>query len=217
MLRCANGMRSVPDADNAAAAAARNIKNKCRKRKNRCFGNGFFVILRDRAHSGTARFFFTPVSAETALTASFWVWPCSTRRRTASAAEARRSASSCSVSGSSGAPSRMSTNSPRARWRQSRQPPRRASCGASAHAAWSARARVTAAVAAEGVAQVAQRCTQLVRCFVEDHRAFFALQSVQVLSAGLLLTDRKLQSTSVRSADRMPPARRPPHSSPESG
>lgn len=45
-----------PDADIAAAAAARNIKNKCRKRKNRCFGNGFFVILRDRAHSGTARF-----------------------------------------------------------------------------------------------------------------------------------------------------------------
>ena len=56
MLRCANGMRSAPDADIAAAAAARNIKNKCRKRKNRCFGNGFFVILRDRAHSGTARF-----------------------------------------------------------------------------------------------------------------------------------------------------------------
>lgn len=51
-------MRSVPDADIAAAAAARNIKNKCRKRKNRCFCNGFFVILRDRAHSGTARFLY---------------------------------------------------------------------------------------------------------------------------------------------------------------
>ena len=55
-IPCANVMRSAPDADIAAAAAARNIKNKCRKRKNRCFGNGFFVILRDRAHSGTARF-----------------------------------------------------------------------------------------------------------------------------------------------------------------
>lgn len=39
-------MRSAPDADIAAAAVARNIKNKCRKRKNRCFCNGFFVILR---------------------------------------------------------------------------------------------------------------------------------------------------------------------------
>ena len=43
------------------------------------------------------------------------------------------------------------------------------------------------AVAAEGVAQVTQRCTQLVRCFVEDHRAFFALQCVQMLSAGLFV------------------------------
>ncbi len=76
-----NGMHSVPDADIAAAAAARNIKNKCRNEKPLLLQR-FFRYFRD--HIAVQRaFFFTPVSADTAFTASFWVWPCSMRRRTA--------------------------------------------------------------------------------------------------------------------------------------
>ena len=41
-------MRSAPDADIAAAAAARNIKNKCRKRKNILLGLALLHAAADR-------------------------------------------------------------------------------------------------------------------------------------------------------------------------
>ena len=42
-------------------------------------------------------------------------------------------------------------------------------------------------LAAERLAQIAQRAAQLVRRFVEDHRALFALQSIQMLAARLFV------------------------------